>query len=503
MTNPLGQRRPTTPRARPTRVSPPRRRSRSRTQILPIAVVATIALTGIWRVSAAQDDSDPPPPDAAATLPDLSPQTPILSARRTPSVLARETSSAGFQQALRPLGGAVLDGSCAAISVDGVLNMSDGINTPVSPASTLKFIVAAVALEIIGPSATFTTEVKGVVTNGMVTSLFLVGGGDPLLAAAWYPNDSRFSKFPQQPATSLDALADATKAAGVTQVSGNVIGDGTRYEAELYPPTWPISFRAIEGGPIGALVANDALLLGQQSRGADPAVAAASEFARLLLERGVTIAGAATSGQTPAGMATITSVTSAPLIDIIGHMLLTSDNNSAEMLLKEIGFRARGNGSRAAGISVVEERLRAWGIDLTNFVMVDGSGLSRENKISCAAFLKILERFGTDDEIVKRLPVAGTSGTLLGYFGGTDVQGKLFAKTGSLTGVKGLVGFLRTPSGSTIRIALLLQGDGVGDESVFGPIWEKYLANALAAYSTGPSVETIQPLPPVTTVASS
>jgi len=503
MTNPFGQPRPTRPRSAAPSGSLPRQRPRKKKQLLPLTVVATIGLTGLWRVSAAQDNSAPPPPDARETLPEFTPQTPILSARRTPSVLARETSSSEFEQALRPLGGAVLDGSCAAISVDGVLNLSDGISTPVTPASTLKFIVGAVALEIIGPGTTFTTEVKGVLTNGVVTSLFLVGGGDPLLAASWYPNDARYSRYPQQPATSLDMLADATRSAGVTQISGNIIGDGTRYEAELYPPTWPIYFRAIEGGPIGALFVNDALVFGQQNRSADPAIGAASEFGRLLLERGVSIAGAATSGQTPAGTATIASVTSAPLIDIVGEMLLTSDNNTAEMLLKEIGFRARGNGSRASGISVVEERMRAWGIDLTQFVIVDGSGLSRENKITCAAFLQVLERFSTNDDIVKRLPLAGTSGTLVGYFGGTELQGKLLAKTGSLTGVKGLVGFLQTPSGSMIRIVLLLEGAGVSEEDSFRPIWEKFLADALSAYSTGPSAQAVQPLAALATQVAS
>lgn len=457
---------------------------------------------GFWRIAASQDNSDPPLPDASATYPESTPQTPILSARRTPTVLARETSSFEFEQALRPLGGAIQPGSCGAISVDGILSLSDGITTPVSPASTLKFIIGAVALEVLGPSSTFETAVKGVVVNGVASSLFLVGGGDPLLAAAWYPNDSRFNKFPQQPATSLDALADAVKAAGLTQISGNIIGDGTRYDTELYPPTWPIAFRAIEGGPIGALMVNDASVFGERNRSSDPAIGGASEFGRLMLERGVSVVGAATSGQTPINTPTIAKVTSAPLIDIIGEMLLTSDNNTAELLLREIGFRARGTGTRVAGISVVEERLRAWGVDLSQVVIVDGSGLSRENKVTCAAFLKVLEKFSTNDDMVKRMPLAGTSGTLIGYFGGTALQSRLYAKTGTLTDVKGLVGFVQTPGGSMIRIVLLLEGPGVSDEQSFKPIWEKLLVGAVAAYSSGPSAEALQPLPAVATGSS-
>lgn len=462
-----------------------------------MAVVSTVLLTGVWRIAAAQDSSEPPPADRVATYPDFFAQTPILSSRRLPAVLARESLSAEFEQALRPLGGSVLDGSCAAISVDGTLRFSDGIDTRVTPASTLKFIVGAVALDILGPSTTFVTELKGSVVNGSVSSLFLVGGGDPLLAAAWYPNDIRYSRFPQQPATSIEALADAARSSGLTQISGNIIGDGSRYDSELYPPTWPITFRAIEGGPIGALMVNDALVFGQQTRSVDPALGAASEFGRVLLERGVTIAGAATSGQAPQGLPTIASVTSAPLSDIVGHMLSTSDNNTAELLLKEIGLKARGSGTRAAGISVVEERLRAWGVDLSQVTIVDGSGLSRENKMSCRGFLQLLERFGPADEIVRRLPVAGETGTLIGVFGGTPVQGRLLAKTGTLTGVKGLIGYLPTPSGPTIRMVVLLEGTDVSEENVYRPIWEKFLADALGAYSSGPDISAIQPLPPV------
>ncbi|MFM8381211.1 MAG: hypothetical protein ACKOA6_04345, partial [Actinomycetota bacterium] len=108
-----------------------------------LALVPSAILGAVWRFADSQDDSDPPPPDAVASLPESMPQTPVLSARRNPTVLARESSSSAFESALRPLWGAVLPGSCAAISVDGILSLSDGIDTPVTPASTLKFVVAA------------------------------------------------------------------------------------------------------------------------------------------------------------------------------------------------------------------------------------------------------------------------------------------------------------------------------------------------------------------------
>lgn len=474
-----------------------RRRRHPLPTLMFLAAFPSVILGGIWQFADSQDNSDPPLPDAVMEFPDATPQTPILSARRSPLVLARESSSSAFEIALRPLGGAVLPGSCAAISVDGILSLSDGIDSAVTPASTLKVIVAAVALDILGPDAVFTTEVRADLVAGVAGTLYLVGGGDPMLAAAWYPNDTALSRFPQQPATSLETLADAVITAGLQRITGNVVGDASRYDNELYPPNWPIQFRAVEGGPIGGLMVNDNAVLNEPNRALDPGIGSASEFGRLLLERGVSISGAATSGQAPTGVATMAVINSAPLIDIIGAMLQTSDNNTAEMLLKELGFRARGQGSRAAGISVVEERLRAWGIPMTGWTMVDGSGLARENKVSCDAFLKILERFRTGDLLVSRLPVAGVNGTLSTLFLGGPLEGRLAGKTGTLSGVKGLVGFVDTLGGSIMRIVVLLEGEGVNQDEYFRPIWERFLADAVGAFASGPSAETIAPLPAV------
>lgn len=459
-----------------------------------VAAFPTVLLVGGWRFASSQDDSAPPAPDVVAEFPATRPQTPILSFRRTPAVLARETSSTSFEQALRPLGGVVLPGSCAAVSVDGVLALSDGIDDAVTPASTLKLIVAAVALQVLGPDHRFTTEVRAELVNGAVGSLYLVGGGDPLLAAAWYPDDVALNKYPQQPATSLESLAQAVVDAGVVQIGGNLIGDASRYDSELYVPTWPINFRATQGGPIAGLVVNDGALLATRGKTTDPAGGAAQEFLRLLQDRGVTVVGSPTGGSTPSGLPVVASVSSAPLIEIVGEMLRNSDNNTAEMLLKEIGYVSRQSGTRAAGIATVTETLTNWGVPTQGFTMVDGSGLSRENKVSCATFMSLLGRYSPGDPLVSAMAVAGRSGTLEPYFADSSLSGRLIGKTGSLSGVKGLVGFVPVDGGSVIRFALLLESSGVDDDAVFRPIWQNMLGDALASYPSGPSVEELLPL---------
>jgi D-alanyl-D-alanine carboxypeptidase/D-alanyl-D-alanine-endopeptidase (penicillin-binding protein 4) len=477
-----------------TRVGQRKQASNPLAFLLFVAAFPTVILFGVWQFASSRDDSDPPSPDAVAELPDVRPQTPVLSLRRTPSVLARETSSTAFEQALRPLGGAVLPGSCAAVSVDGVLALSDGIDTAVTPASTLKVIVAAVALEVLGPDHVFTTEVRAEIVNGAVGSLYLVGGGDPLLAASWYPDDASLNKYPQQPATSLESLAQAVVDAGVLSIGGNLVGDASRYDTELYVPTWPIGFRAVQGGPIAGLVVNDAAVYATRTKTTDPAGGAAQEFLRLLQERGVTIAGAPTGGTAPAGLPVIASISSAPLSQIVGELLRNSDNNTAEMLLKEIGFVTRQSGTRAAGITTVMETLSKWGVPLQGFTMVDGSGLSRENKVSCNTFLALLSRYSPGDTIVSSMAVAGQTGTLEQFFLGGTLENRLIGKTGSLSDVKGLIGFVPVDGGSVIRFALLLESPGIDEPAAFTAIWEEMLGEALGSYPSGPIADQLVPL---------
>jgi len=467
--------------------------------LLFVAAFPAVVLFGVWQFATSRGDSSPPAADAVAEFPASTPATPLLSLRRTPAVLARETSATAFEGALRPLGGAVLPGSCAAVSVDGVLALSDGIDSPVIPASTLKVIVAAVALDVLGPDHVFTTEVRAEIVNGAVGSLYLVGGGDPLLAADWYPNDSSLNRFPQQPATSLDSLVGSVLAAGVTTVGGNVVADATRYDAEIYPPGWAIPLRAVEGGPISALLVNDSTVIGGQRRPTDPALAAGEEFRRLLGERGVTIVGQVTTGQTPAGLPVVATIQSAPLSAIVAEMLSSSDNNTAEMLLKEIGFAGRQAGSRSAGISVIVERLASWGVPTEGLVITDGSGLSRDNAVSCATLLAVLERIEPGDVLASGLAVAGTTGTLADEFVGSPLAGRLIGKTGTLSDVKALAGLVPVEGGSTIRFVVVSNVGGADETAAYRSLWYDQLAPALESYPSGPTADLLVPRAAVAT----
>jgi D-alanyl-D-alanine carboxypeptidase/D-alanyl-D-alanine-endopeptidase (penicillin-binding protein 4) len=232
--------------------------------------------------------------------------------------------------------------------------------------------------------------------------------------------------------------------------------------------------------PSGAVVATD------------PALGAAQLFTELLRERGVPVAQGAASG-TAAFTTEIAAVQSNSLSAIIEEMLLTSDNNTAEMLVKEIGLVDSGSGTTAAGTQVIINRLLGWGIPTDGIVIADGSGLSRDDRLTCAALVGLLAHGTVDDPLGSGLPVAATSGTLSDVFVGTPVAGTLKAKTGTLSGVKALSGYLPVVGGSTIQFSIVMNSPGIDAGTAYLHVWQDLLAPALVTY---PSAATIDQLAP-------
>jgi D-alanyl-D-alanine carboxypeptidase len=101
---------------------------------------------------------------------------------------------------------------------------------------------------------------------------------------------------------------------------------------------------------------------------------------------------------------------------ILDEMLTTSDDNTAELLVKEIGFAVRGDGSREAGLAVIRDVLEEWGMPLDAVAFADGSGLSNNNRVTCSLLVGVLQHGAHDDPVGEGLPVAGVSGTLAQSF---------------------------------------------------------------------------------------
>ncbi|HLP15509.1 MAG TPA: D-alanyl-D-alanine carboxypeptidase/D-alanyl-D-alanine-endopeptidase, partial [Bacteroidota bacterium] len=151
-----------------------------------------------------------------------------------------------------------------------------------------------------------------------------------------------------------------------------------------------------------------------------------------------------------------------PIDSTIVYMNKESDNLSAENLLKTISAEVQGgNGSTGHGITLVKQTLAGFGIDSTSYIMVDGSGLSYYDLLSSGIFVKLLQGVATQKNIFDlfyaSLPVAGTDGTLASRMRGTAAQGNLHAKTGTISGVSTLAGYVTTADGEMLAFSMMMQ----------------------------------------------
>lgn len=410
-----------------------------------------------------------------------------LSARRTPNNLSVITRSGKLQRALASFPQLLPNDSCVKVDWLGKTLLSVNSSQVFIPASTTKVVTAVVALEVLTNKKTFTTTVKAdsSVAGGVVNNLYLVGGGDPVLSRSEY---AASEKYPTRNPTSLEKLADNIVTTGVRQVTGSIVVDDSRYDSKRFVDIWPDDFHFTESGPLGALVVDDGVVLGQIMKPEDPAIAAATELQVLLAARGVFIAVAPQRGNAPVNSVDVASVTSAPLDKILTDMLTNSDNNTAELLVKEIGFVSKKDGSTAAGLQKIQEVLSSWG--MKDLVLNDGSGLSSENRVSCDSFMKLLER--GKEQLPPLLAVAGESGTMRDLFESSPLKARLLGKTGTLNGVKTLIGYVPLASGDPVIFSLLMTRAGIDNQSAYRSIWNG-LAEDINAAKAEPRTDQLAP----------
>jgi len=323
----------------------------------------------------------------------------------------------------------------------------------VVPASTTKLLTAAAALHALGPESRFTTRV---VASG--NRIVLVCGGDPYLASTVakakdrYPARAVLARLATRTATAL-------KARGLTKVG--LIYDDSLFTGPTVNPHWPANYRPDDVvPPITALWVDQGE--GPDGRyGAAPAAAAAKQFAAALRTQGVTVVGTR-RGTVPVDADEIASVQSAPVREIVQQMLAVSDNNAAEVLARQVAVATDRGASFAGASAAVLQVLRSLGMATAGSTLYDGSGLSRDNRLTAELLLDVLTAAASPAnpqlrEVITGLPVAGFTGSLQDRFdtGAAEGRGRVRAKTGTLTGVHGLAGVAAGPDGSLIAFVLV------------------------------------------------
>jgi D-alanyl-D-alanine carboxypeptidase/D-alanyl-D-alanine-endopeptidase (penicillin-binding protein 4) len=210
----------------------------------------------------------------------------------------------------------------------------------------------------------------------------------------------------------------------------------------------------------------------------DPAEFAALALRTALQRRGVAVSGSAIAehlfpdalarldqAPEPAPLTGIELArrVSAPLIEDLRITAKISQNLHAELALRAVGRARRNVGSFEAGMAEMKTFLAEAGIDPAGYNLMDGSGLSRLDLVTPSTVLKLL-RYMYDshgrDQWISILPVAAQDGTLSSRFGGTAAAGRVYAKTGTLSHVSALSGYLHRPDATWVAFSVLVNNYG-------------------------------------------
>lgn len=290
-------------------------------------------------------------------------------------------------------------------------------------ASVMKVVTAVVALETYGPDYRVTTHVYW---DANTNSVYLKGAGDPLLTT-----------------TRIKGLAKLAAKNLPTDQKINVVADASLFPDFQLPAGWPSSYVPSEVRPVSALA-----IYGSNSK--TPAKEAGKLFRDNLVNYGIN---ARFTGQGVAAGVEIAKTKSLYMTKLVKEMLEYSNNNTAETLFR-LSAAGSHNPTWENASTHAHAILKRIGINSSDWKLIDGSGLSRSNRLTARGMTNLLlETIDPSNPnlnvILDRglLPLAGSEGTLRTRYKDERTKcaaGLVEAKTGTLFDTVGLAGFART-----------------------------------------------------------
>ena len=390
------------------------------------------------------------------------------------------------------------------------------------PASNMKIVTLAAAAERLGWDFTYETQLlaAGRIADGRLDGdLVVVGSGDPSIVTADGVSDRLFDDWaaklsaagvrtvtgrvigddnafddeelgfgwswddlPDDYAAGVSALQFNENAVRLTVEPGARVGDFAA--VSLTPPG---SGLTVDSEVKTAAADTPARIAAQRLPGSDrlvlrgsipmsstpstrlvsvdnPTVFFVNLLRSALIARGIDVRGPAVDideiGDAPARTAArpIASQRSAPLSQLAVRLMKISQNLYAETFLKSLGAAA-GTPTFVAGRTAVQTTLQAWGVEASDLIDRDGSGLSRYDYVSPAALVTILTHIHRDDRLrdsfLATLPIAGRDGSMTNRMKSTPADNNARAKTGSMTNVRTLSGYVTSAEGEPLVFSIM------------------------------------------------
>ena len=300
------------------------------------------------------------------------------------------------------------------------------------PASTMKLLTAVTALDRLGATYQFRTSLRysGTVEDSVLTGdLYCVGGMDPMFETI-----------------DMNAFVESVLRLGVKTIRGNLVAVTSFKEEPLLGEGWCWDDDNPQLTPL--LVSRKDEFM--------------NRFRDMLRAAGVEVDAPITTGTLPKETLTICT-RSHTLREILLPMMKDSDNLYAESVFFQVASTVTSRPATAAhGRQVVKETLGKAGVKDIQYRIADGSGLSLYNYVTPELMVKLLvyayRQRGIYMELFPALPVAGQDGTLKKRMVKSVANGRVRAKTGTVTGVTTLAGYCTSSNGHILAFSIMNQG---------------------------------------------
>ena len=419
-------------------------------------------------------------------------------------------------------------------------------NSVIPPASTMKLLTAATALEQWGGDYRIETPItySGYIKDGVLHgNLYVEGRGDPTFGSR-YIGKKNF----------LYLWARQVRDAGINHITGSVVADLSYFDGNALNPSWlwedagnyyapgifALAYQdntmniVLRSGPIGSIaevlyttpnipeiqfenhircthitydgayvhgvpynnsrylvgsVPSNRRTFGVRGDMPNPGLILVRDFTNILRKSGVAVDGTETyESEKPMNAPSrqlLFTHQSEPMSDIIRHTEQESDNLYAEMLFRMFGAKYGTPCTINNSINYVRSYWKNRGVTFRSAKILDGCGLAPQDAVSPSMYVQLLRyMYGSKhkDTFIASLPCSGESGTLCSFLRGTALHGKVYAKSGTIGGTKNYAGYIFLPDGRVWVFAVMVNSANCKPRKIQSVI-EQYLLNVYQANS--------------------
>ncbi|MDE7462421.1 MAG: D-alanyl-D-alanine carboxypeptidase [Muribaculaceae bacterium] len=338
---------------------------------------------------------------------------------------------------------------------------------PLIPASIMKSVSIAALSDATRPESLWLTQVsiegKTDAEGTLHGNLIIEGAGDPTVNSTVWPYSEDF----------VAEIVEALKQKGIKRIAGKIIIDESQFAGPSCPPSWAkgdlaqsygtgshafnfrnnASGKRAEQNPSGVF---NVALRGALSKGG---ISVGDE----LMKEGV---------RTP-----LFTHESAELREIMRSCMNRSDNLFAETFLRRFGKIKGGDGSTADAAAREMEYWKRQGAAMEGVKIIDGSGLSRSNRVTAMFMENILNHKKNDIDYVSYFPLAGQEGTLRKFLAGSPLDSYIALKTGSMNGIQCYAGYKLDDDFAPTHAVVVIVNDFRCDRAYLRSQIEKMLMN--------------------------